>query len=55
MLAKSIDHMLKRCPAFGRFLHDGRICLSNRRAGRNGRDAPNAAIDTAEGECCGNG
>ena len=58
MLAKAIDYMLKRCPAFGRLLDDGRICLSNNaaeRAFRNGRDAPNAAIDTAEGEGCGNG
>jgi hypothetical protein len=53
MLAKAIDYMLKRCPVFGRFLDDGRICLSNNaaaeRAFRNGRDALNAAIDTAEG------
>ena len=58
MLAKAIDYMLKRYPAFGRFLDDGRICLNNNateRAFRNGRDAPNAATDTAEGEGCGNG
>jgi hypothetical protein len=30
MLAKAIDYyMLKRCPAFCRFLDDGRFCLSN--------------------------
>jgi transposase len=28
-LAKAIDYMLKRWPAFTRFLDDGRICLSN--------------------------
>ena len=42
MLAKAVDYMLKRCPAFGRFLDDGRNCLSNNaaeRAFRNGRDA----------------
>jgi len=26
MLAKAVDYMLKRCPTFGRFLDDGRIC-----------------------------
>ena len=57
MLAKAIDYMLKRYPAFGRFLDDGRICLNNNateRAFRNGRDAPNAATDTAEKEGRGN-
>ena len=42
MLAKAVDYMLKRCPTFGRFLDDGRICLSNNtaeRAFRTGRDA----------------
>ena len=34
MLAKAVDYMLKRCPAFGRFLDDGRICLSNNAAER---------------------
>ena len=34
MLAKAIDYMLKRCPSFGRFLDDGRICLSNNDAER---------------------
>jgi len=28
-VAKAIDYMLKRWPAFTSFLHDGRICLSN--------------------------
>jgi transposase len=28
-LAKAMDYMLKRWPAFTRFLDDGRICLSN--------------------------
>ena len=28
-VAKAIDYMLKRWPAFTRFLADGRICLSN--------------------------
>src|SRR5207253_991124 len=32
--AKAIDYMLKRWPAFTRFLHDGRICLSNNAAER---------------------
>jgi transposase len=30
----SIDYMLKRWPAFTRFLDDGRISLSNNAAGR---------------------
>jgi len=58
MLAKAIDYMLKRCPAFGRLLDDSRICLSNNaaeRAFRNGRDAPNAATDAAEEEGYGSG
>jgi transposase len=33
-LAKAIDYMLKRWPAFARFLDDGRICLSNNAAER---------------------
>jgi transposase len=33
-LAKAIDYMLKRWPAFTRFLDDGRICLSNNAAER---------------------
>ena len=33
-IAKAIDHMLKRWPAFIRFLDDGRICLSNNAAER---------------------
>ena len=32
--AKAIDYMLKRSPAFTRFLDDGRICLSNNAAER---------------------
>ena len=31
-LAKAMDYMLKRWPAFTRFLDDGRICLSNNAA-----------------------
>jgi len=33
-LAKAIDYMLKRWPAFTRFLDDGRICISNNAAER---------------------
>jgi transposase len=33
-LAKSMDYVLKRWPAFTRFLDDGRICLSNNAAER---------------------
>src|SRR2546429_3677379 len=33
-LAKVMDYMLKRWPAFTRFLDDGRICLSNNAAER---------------------
>ncbi|HEX6093914.1 MAG TPA: IS66 family transposase [Dongiaceae bacterium] len=33
-VAKAIDYMLKRWPAFSRFLEDGRICLSNNAAER---------------------
>jgi transposase len=33
-IAKPIDYMLKRWPAFTRFLDDGRICLSNKAAER---------------------
>ena len=33
-LAKAMDYMLKRWPAFGRFLGDGRICLNNNATGR---------------------
>jgi transposase len=33
-LAKAMDYMLKRWPAFTRFLDDGRICLSNNAAER---------------------
>jgi transposase len=32
--AKAIDYMLKRWPAFARFLDDGRICLTNNAAER---------------------
>jgi transposase len=33
-IARAIDYMLKRWPAFTRFLDDGRICLSNNAAER---------------------
>jgi transposase len=33
-LAKAIDYMLKRWPAFTRFLDDGRVCISNNAAER---------------------
>jgi transposase len=33
-LAKAFDYMLKRWPAFTRFLNDGRVCLSNNAAER---------------------
>ena len=33
-VAQAIDYMLKRWPAFTRFLEDGRICLSNNAAER---------------------
>src|ERR687886_453572 len=33
-VAKAIDYMLTRWPAFTRFLEDGRICLSNNAAER---------------------
>jgi transposase len=33
-VAKAIDYMLKRWPAFARFLNDGRICVSNNAAER---------------------
>jgi hypothetical protein len=33
-LAKAMDYILKRWPAFTRFLDDGRICLSNNAAER---------------------
>ena len=32
--AKAMDYMLRRWPAFTRFLEDGRICLSNNAAER---------------------
>jgi transposase len=34
-VAKAMDYMLKRWPAFTRFLEDGRICLSNNAAERS--------------------
>jgi transposase len=34
-VAKAMDYMLKRWPAFTRFLHDGRVCLSNNGAERS--------------------
>jgi transposase len=37
--AKAIDYMLKRWPAFTRFLDDGTICLSNNAAERDLRPA----------------
>ncbi len=33
-VAKAMDYMLKRIDVFTRFLHDGRICLSNNAAER---------------------
>ena len=33
-LAKAMDYLLKRWPAFTRFLDDGRVCLSNNAAER---------------------
>lgn len=33
-VAKAMDYMLKRWPAFARFLEDGRICMSNNAAER---------------------
>jgi transposase len=33
-VAKAFDYMLKRWPAFARFLEDGRVCLSNNAAER---------------------
>lgn len=33
-VAKAMDYMLKRWPAFERFLHDGRVCLTNNAAER---------------------
>jgi hypothetical protein len=33
-VAKAMDYMLKRWPAFSRFLEDGRICISNNAAER---------------------
>jgi hypothetical protein len=33
-VAKAMDYMLKRWPAFARFLEDGRICLTNNAAER---------------------
>ena len=33
-VAQPIDYMLKRWDAFARFLHDGRICLTNNAAER---------------------
>jgi hypothetical protein len=39
-VAKTIDYMLKRWLAFGRFLENGRICLSNNAAERAARYCP---------------
>jgi transposase len=33
-VAKAMDYMLKRWPAFTAFLHDGRVCLTNNAAER---------------------
>ena len=33
-VAKAMEYMLKRWPAFTRFLDDGRICVSNNAAER---------------------
>jgi transposase len=33
-VAKAMDYMLRRWPAFTRFLHDGRVCLTNNAAER---------------------
>jgi transposase len=33
-ISRAMDYMLKRWPAFTRFLHDGRICLTNNAAER---------------------
>ena len=38
-LAQAMDYMLKRWAAFTRFLHDGRICLTNNAAERMLRGA----------------
>src|SRR3979411_610562 len=45
-LAKAMDYLLKRWPAFTRFLDDGRICLSNNAAERC------AALPSAENHGC---
>lgn len=39
-LAKAINYMLRRLPAFERFLADGRICISNNAAERALRCVP---------------
>jgi len=39
-LAKAINYMLRRWPAFTRFLDDGRVCLSNNAAERALRSVP---------------
>lgn len=39
-LAKACQYMLRRWPAFTRFLHDGRVCLSNNAAERALRCVP---------------
>jgi Transposase IS66 family len=46
-IAKAIDYMLKRWPAFTRVLDDGRICLSNNAAERAPRGIPLGAPRTA--------
>ena len=47
--AKAIDYMLKRWPAFTRFLDDGRICLSNNAAERACAVLPWAEIMAVRG------
>lgn len=39
-VAKAINYMLRRWPAFTRFLDDGRVCLSNNAAERSLRCVP---------------
>ena len=39
-LAKAINYMLRRWPAFTRFLQDGRVCLTNNAAERALRCVP---------------
>ena len=43
-VAKALEYMLKRWPAFTRFLDDGRICLSNNAAERALRHCPRQKV-----------